>query len=122
MTIDELVEAGYREEAEAWLWWLVRDVAGTPTRCRSCTELPVSGGCLNWSSIGCPVTKVAVPVRVGNAASLQFQLDVYGELMFAIDVARSQGIDAAGAIWDLQRLSSSTSNSTGTSLTRVFGS
>ena len=43
------------------------------------------------------------PARVGNAASLQFQLDVFGELMEAIDIARSRGIDAQGAIWDLQR-------------------
>ncbi len=103
LTIDELVEAGYREEAEAWLWWLVRAAAGTPAQMqimygvageRRLPELE-----LDWL----PGYEGSGPVRIGNAASLQFQLDVYGELMLAIDVARSQGISASGPIWDLQR-------------------
>ncbi|MGA3220301.1 MAG: glycoside hydrolase family 15 protein [Acidimicrobiales bacterium] len=103
LTIDGLVEAGCREEAEAWLWWLVRAVAGDPEQMqvmygvageRRLPELEI-----DWL----PGYEGSRPVRVGNAASLQFQLDVYGELMLAIDVARSQGIAAAGAIWDLQR-------------------
>jgi GH15 family glucan-1,4-alpha-glucosidase len=103
LTIDGLVEAGCWEEAEAWLWWLVRAVAGNPAQMqimygvageRRLPELE-----LDWL----PGYEGSSPVRVGNAASLQFQLDVYGELMLAIDVARSQGIAASGAIWDLQR-------------------
>jgi GH15 family glucan-1,4-alpha-glucosidase len=103
LTIDGLVEAGCREEAEAWLWWLVRAAAGNPGQIqvmygvageRRLPELE-----LEWL----PGYEGSVPVRVGNAASLQFQLDVYGELMLAMDVARSHGIAASGAIWDLQR-------------------
>ncbi len=103
LTIDGLVEAGCREEAEAWLWWLVRAAAGNPSQMqimygvageRRLPELE-----LDWL----PGYEGSVPVRVGNAASLQFQLDVYGELMLAIDVARSHGIAASGPIWDLQR-------------------
>ena len=103
LTIDGLVEAGCREEAEAWLWWLVRAVAGNPGQMqimygvageRRLPELEI-----DWL----PGYEGSSPVRVGNAASVQFQLDVYGELMLAIDVARSQGIAAADAIWDLQR-------------------
>jgi GH15 family glucan-1,4-alpha-glucosidase len=103
LTIDGLVLAGCRQEAEAWLWWLVRAAAGNPA------QLQVMYGVggerrlpeieLDWLA-GYEASK---PVRVGNAASLQFQLDVYGELMEAIDLARGHGIDADGAIWDLQR-------------------
>src|SRR5579875_3039583 len=50
-----------------------------------------------------PGYEASRPVRIGNAASLQFQLDVFGELMEAVDRARSHGVVADGAIWDLQR-------------------
>ncbi len=103
LTIDGLVEAGCREEAEAWLWWLVRAVAGTPAQMQImygvAGERRLPEVEIDWL----PGYEGSSPVRVGNAASLQFQLDVFGELMLAIDVARSQGIAAAGAIWDLQR-------------------
>ncbi|MGH9107839.1 MAG: glycoside hydrolase family 15 protein [Acidimicrobiales bacterium] len=103
LTIDGLVLGGCREEAEAWLWWLVRAAAGDPEQLqimygvageRRLPELE-----LDWL----PGYEGSKPVRVGNAASLQFQLDVYGELMEAIDMARSHGIAATGPIWDLQR-------------------
>lgn len=103
LTLEGLVEAGCRDEAEAWLWWLVRAAAGDPAQLqimygvageRRLPELE-----LDWLS-GYESSR---PVRVGNAASLQFQLDVYGELMEAIDLARGHGVAATGAIWDLQR-------------------
>jgi len=103
LTIDGLVEAGLKEEAEAWLSWLLRAAAGNPGQLqvlygvageRRLPELE-----LDWL----PGYEGSRPVRVGNAASVQFQLDVYGELMEAVDIARSHGIAADGAIWDLQR-------------------
>jgi GH15 family glucan-1,4-alpha-glucosidase len=103
LTLDGLVEAGCQEEAEAWLWWLVRASAGNPAQLqimygvggeRRLPELE-----LDWL----PGYESSAPVRVGNAASLQFQLDVYGELMEAMDRARAHGVAAGGPIWDLQR-------------------
>lgn len=103
LTIDGLVQAGCRQEAEAWLWWLVRAVAGNPGQLqimygvageRRLPELE-----LDWL----PGYEGSRPVRVGNAASLQFQLDVFGELMEAVDLARSHGISTDGPIWDVQR-------------------
>lgn len=102
LTIDGLVLAGLREEAEAWLWWLVRAAAGNPDQLqimygvageRRLPELE-----LDWLE-GYEGSK---PVRVGNAASLQFQLDVYGELVDAAAMARSHGI-MSGEIWSVQR-------------------
>lgn len=103
LTIDGLVMAGLREEAEAWLWWLVRAAAGNPSQLqimygvageRRLPELE-----LDWL----PGYEGSKPVRVGNAASLQFQLDVYGELLDAAHMARSHGITPGGAVWDVQR-------------------
>jgi GH15 family glucan-1,4-alpha-glucosidase len=103
LTLNGLIGAGCRDEAEAWLWWIVRAAAGNPAQLqvmygvggeRRLPELE-----LDWL----PGYESSAPVRVGNAASLQFQLDVYGELMEAVHQARTHGISAAGAIWDLQR-------------------
>jgi GH15 family glucan-1,4-alpha-glucosidase len=103
LTLDALIEAGCRDEAEAWLHWLGRAAAGAPEQLqimygpageRRLTEFEV-----DWL----PGYEGSAPVRVGNAASDQFQLDVYGELMDAIDRARGHGITVEGIIWDLQR-------------------
>ena len=95
LTLDALVEAGFRDAAEAWLRWLVRATAGSPEQLqivygpsgeRRLTEFEV-----DWL----PGYEDSRPVRIGNAASNQFQLDVYGELMDAVDRARGHGIDAS---------------------------
>ena len=103
LTIDGLVEAGCRDEAEAWLWWLVRAVAGSPEQMQIMYGVAGERRLPELEMDWLPGYEGSSPVRVGNAASLQFQLDIYGELMVAIDVARSQGVGSAGAIWDLQR-------------------
>ena len=104
LTIDSLVMAGLREEAEAWLWWLRRAVAGTPSQLQVLygvageRRLPEIE--LGWLA-GYEGSK---PVRVGNAASEQFQLDVFGELMDAMSLARSHGIiKGAGPIWEIEK-------------------
>ena len=56
----------------------------SPRTCRSCTAPPASGASPSSSSTGCPATRARAPVRVGNAASEQFQLDVYGEVLDAL--------------------------------------
>jgi GH15 family glucan-1,4-alpha-glucosidase len=103
LTLDALVEAGCRDEAQAWMQWLVRAAAGAPEQLqimygpageRRLSELEV-----DWL----PGYEGSRPVRVGNAASEQFQLDVYGELMDATDRARTHGIPEDDVVWDLQR-------------------
>jgi GH15 family glucan-1,4-alpha-glucosidase len=101
-TLEALIESGLREEAESWLAWLGRVAAGDPDQLqimygpageRRLTELE-----LEWL----PGYEGSSPVRIGNAASGQFQLDVYGELMNAIDRARSHGIAVHRIIWRIQ--------------------
>ncbi|HEY1635167.1 MAG TPA: glycoside hydrolase family 15 protein [Acidimicrobiales bacterium] len=102
LTLDSLMVAGYQEEAESWRDWLLRAVAGDPADLqimygpggeRRLDEYEVSwlGG-----------YEGASPVRVGNAASDQYQLDVYGEVMDALYLARERDIDPVPAAWDLQ--------------------
>ena len=103
LTLDALIEAGCRSEAEAWMKWLARAAAGTPSQLqimygpageRRLTEFEV-----DWL----PGYEGSTPVRIGNAASDQFQLDVYGELMDALDRARQHGITSDDVVWGLQR-------------------
>src|SRR5215217_252305 len=103
LTLQSLLHAGYMDEARAWRDWLLRAVAGSPSEMqimygpageRRLTELQ-----LPWL----PGYEGSAPVRIGNAASDQFQLDVYGELMDALLQAREGGIGGDGAAWRLQR-------------------
>ena len=100
--LNALLLAGYIEEATQWREWLLRAVAGSPqdlqilygvTGVRRLDEYEIS-----WL----PGYQGAAPVRVGNAASRQFQLDVYGEVMDTLHLARVSGLDPEPAAWDLQ--------------------
>jgi GH15 family glucan-1,4-alpha-glucosidase len=101
-TLNALLLAGYVEEATDWREWLLRAAAGSPrdlqilygvTGIRRLDETELS-----WL----PGYRGAAPVRVGNAASTQFQLDVYGELMDTLHVARVNGLDPEPAAWQFQ--------------------
>jgi GH15 family glucan-1,4-alpha-glucosidase len=101
-TLQSLMTAGYLAEAHAWRDWLLRAVAGSPSGMqimygpageRRLTELV-----LDWL----PGYEGSAPVRIGNAASQQFQLDVYGEVMDALAQARAGGIEPDAAAWRLQ--------------------
>ena len=84
-TLYALMSSGYLDEARAWREWLLRAVAGhAGADSRSCTASPASGACRSWSCRGCPATRDSRPVRIGNAASDQFQLDVFGEVIDAL--------------------------------------
>ncbi len=101
-TLQALISAGYLTEAKAWREWLIRAVAGDPadlqimyaldgTRRLPETELPWLAGYEN-----------SKPVRSGNAASDQLQLDVWGETLDGLALARNAGMAAHDDAWDLQ--------------------
>jgi GH15 family glucan-1,4-alpha-glucosidase len=103
LTLSALMAAGYHDEALAWRDWLLRAVAGDPS------ELQIMYGCggerslneaeLPWLS----GYENSSPVRIGNAAAGQFQLDVYGEVISALHESRRGGLDAPGPVWDLEK-------------------
>ena len=102
-TLYALLLGGYVEEACAWREWLLRAVAGEPSQLnimyglageRRLTELELS-----WL----PGYRHSAPVRIGNAASEQFQLDVYGELMDAMHLARRGGLEPDENAWWVER-------------------
>ncbi|MCV7177589.1 glycoside hydrolase family 15 protein [Mycolicibacterium sphagni] len=101
-TLQALISAGYLAEAKAWREWLLRAVAGEPddlkimyaldgTRYIPEAELPWLAGYEN-----------SQPVRTGNAASDQLQLDVWGETLDGLALARNAGIARRDDAWDLQ--------------------
>jgi GH15 family glucan-1,4-alpha-glucosidase len=101
-TLYSFMEAGYTEEAAAWSDWLLRAVAGDPA------QLQIMYGAAGERSL--PEFEVAHlkgyensrPVRVGNRAAEQFQLDVYGEVLDAMHLARTVGLRLGPEAWSLQ--------------------
>ncbi|MET7620582.1 glycoside hydrolase family 15 protein [Streptomyces sp. NPDC005408] len=102
LTLGALVTAGYHEEASAWRDWLLRAVAGDPADLQIMyglsgerrlpeTELPWLSGYAG-----------SAPVRTGNEAVKQLQLDVYGEVLDSLYVAREAGLPSETHAWSLQ--------------------
>ena len=102
LTLLALMDAGYFEEAGAWRDWLVRAVAGAPAQMQImygiAGERRLQESLLPWL----PGYEKSAPVRIGNAAAGQLQLDVYGEVMDALHQARKHGIESEDAAWGLQ--------------------
>jgi GH15 family glucan-1,4-alpha-glucosidase len=102
LTLSSLMAAGYRDEAAEWRDWLLRAAAGDPSELQImygvAGERDLKEGELSWLS-GYEGSR---PVRVGNAASEQYQLDVYGEVLGALHEARRTGLEPAGPAWDLE--------------------
>ena len=101
-TLYSLQLAGFTEEAKAWRDWLVRAAAGDPSDLQImygiAGERRLPEQTLPWL----PGYEGSAPVRIGNAASRQLQLDVYGEVMDAMHVARVSGIEPSEDTWRLQ--------------------
>jgi carbohydrate kinase (thermoresistant glucokinase family) len=102
-TLMALASAGYDDEAQAWGQWLLRTVAGSPNQLQIMYGLSGERQLIEWEVPWLPGYQDAVPVRVGNAASAQLQLDVYGELIDAICESRTRGLGEIGSGWAQQR-------------------
>lgn len=103
LTLLALMNAGVYDEAAAWRDWLQRAVAGSPSETQIMYGLRGERRLAEWEVSWLPGYANSRPVRVGNAAHDQFQLDVYGEVMDAFDQSRKGGLAATEAGWELQR-------------------
>jgi GH15 family glucan-1,4-alpha-glucosidase len=101
-TLLALMNSGYTEEASAWHNWLLRAVAGAPARMQIMYGIMGQRRLLEWEANWLPGYEGAQPVRVGNAAHAQLQLDVYGELMDAFHQARMAELKLDDGTWDLE--------------------
>jgi GH15 family glucan-1,4-alpha-glucosidase len=102
-TLLALMHAGYREEAQAWGAWLRRSVAGSPSQLQTLYGMAGERLVQEWTVQWLDGYQGASPVRIGNAASTQLQLDVYGELIDALYQEAALGLVRPTASWDLQR-------------------
>jgi GH15 family glucan-1,4-alpha-glucosidase len=98
-----LLNCGYTDEARAWREWLLRAVAGDPSKLQIMYGV---GGERRLDEYEVPWLagyEGSKPVRVGNAAHAQFQLDVYGEVADALHLARTSGLKSAPVGWNLEK-------------------
>jgi GH15 family glucan-1,4-alpha-glucosidase len=96
-----LMSAGHLEEARAWTNWLHRAVAGSPRDMQIMYGVTGERRLIEWEAGWLPGYEGSRPVRIGNAAHTQVQLDVYGELMDATHQARLNGLTGEDT-WALQ--------------------
>jgi GH15 family glucan-1,4-alpha-glucosidase len=101
-TLYALIGAGFLGEAKAWREWLVRAVAGSPDDLQIMYGVAGERRLTEYELPWLPGYEGSAPVRIGNAAAGQIQLDVYGELLGALYVGRKAGIDADAASWGLE--------------------
>ncbi|WP_192909626.1 glycoside hydrolase family 15 protein [Gandjariella thermophila] len=94
---------GYSDEAVAWRDWLLRSVAGDPADVQIMYGVTGKRHLIEWEADWLPGYQGARPVRIGNAAHRQMQLDVYGEVMDALHLARERGIAETPDSWAMQR-------------------
>jgi GH15 family glucan-1,4-alpha-glucosidase len=103
LTLLAFLNGGYLDEARAWRVWLLRAAAGDPSALQImygvAGERRLFEQTLDWL----PGYEGSRPVRVGNAASEQFQLDVYGEVLDALHQARTHKLEVSKEAWSLQR-------------------
>ena len=103
LTLLAMLRSGYRDEAIMWRDWLLRAVAGDPADVQIMYGLAGERRLDEYELDWLPGYEGSQPVRVGNAASTQLQLDVYGEVLDALYQARANGAPPNDAAWSLVR-------------------
>ncbi len=101
-TLNALLLAGYHKEAVAWREWLLRAAAGCPEDLQILYSITGDRRLDEFEVEWLPGYLGASPVRIGNAASKQYQLDVYGEVMDSLHLARGAGLHPNLAAWRIQ--------------------
>jgi GH15 family glucan-1,4-alpha-glucosidase len=103
LTLLAFMDAGYYDEAAAWRDWLLRTAAGSPSQVQIMYGLAGERRLREWEVPWLPGYEGSRPVRLGNAAHGQLQLDVYGEVMDALFQARQGGLEESPDAWKLER-------------------
>jgi GH15 family glucan-1,4-alpha-glucosidase len=102
LTLMALMDAGFSDEAAAWRDWLLRAVAGDPDRMQIMYGLAGERRLTEWQIPWLPGYENSLPVRVGNEAHGQLQLDVYGQVMDALYQARVAGVEGSEPAWAIE--------------------
>lgn len=102
LTLEALMLHGFEREAEEWRSWLLRAIAGNPGDVQIMYGLSGERRLVEHELDNLPGYLGSRPVRIGNAASTQFQGDIFGEVMLALDKARRIGLAETEFSWSLQ--------------------
>jgi GH15 family glucan-1,4-alpha-glucosidase len=102
-TLKALLGTGFAAEAKAWREWLLRAVAGDPADLQIMYGIDGTRRLTEYSLDWLGGYENSAPVRVGNAASDQLQLDVWGEVLDGLHLARQSGLAPEEDAWDVQR-------------------
>jgi GH15 family glucan-1,4-alpha-glucosidase len=103
ITLEALLRTGYTGEAAAWREWLGRAIAGDPRDVQIMYGVAGERRLDEWQAEWLPGYQASAPVRIGNAAVNQRQLDVYGEVIDAITLGRQAGLRFDSHTWSLVR-------------------
>jgi GH15 family glucan-1,4-alpha-glucosidase len=103
LTLQALLLGGFHEEAKAWRDWLLRAAAGDPAKLQIMYGIAGERRLTEWTIPWLPGYRGSRPVRIGNAAHAQLQLDVYGEVMDTMYQAYKAHAAPPAYTWDLQR-------------------
>ena len=102
-TLLTLMSSGYHEEAKAWRDWLLRALAGMPAQVQIMYGIAGERRLDEWEVPWLDGYEGSRPVRIGNAAHVQLQIDVFGEVMDALHHARLAGLEGEEPAWALQK-------------------
>ena len=103
ITLEALLRTGYLEEAKEWRLWLGRAIAGDPEDIQIMYGVAGERRLTEWEASWLPGYEASAPVRIGNAAAGQLQLDVYGEVIDALQLSCKSGLHDDRHTWSLQR-------------------
>jgi GH15 family glucan-1,4-alpha-glucosidase len=103
LTLLAFMNAGYYDEARCWRDWLLRAAAGSPSQIQTMYGVAGEKRLTEWEVPWLSGYEGSKPVRIGNAASDQLQIDVFGEVMDALHLARVGGLQDIAEGWDFQR-------------------
>ena len=103
-TLDVLLTSGYRDEARAWRDWLLRAVAGRPEQLQVMYGIAGERRLQEMELDWLPGYARSAPVRIGNGAHGQLQLDAYGSIMDMMHVARKHKVDYDHEAWRVERV------------------